>query len=344
MDTYRLVAVQRLLSNHYPSTGPGAAFLLVERGRPLMLAGFGLADVPALVPVTPCTLFDLASVSKQITTYAILLFVEQQRLQLSDPVCQYIPELAELHGEGRPLRVSDLVFHSSGLPDYTTELSADEYVNFTNARLIDWLIEQRELDFAPGTRGICHRDEDEDSTYCNTNYALLATIVERLAGVGFAFFLKTRLFDPLGMNDTFCDPWQHDHSGQARRYDQRGQLISQPRVIPVVGDGNVYSTVADLYLWDQELTRPTLVSPESLARLWQAGQLDDGTVGDYGWGWYLKSYPGRRVAWHSGSWDGANNCYSRWLDDGLHLILLSNTHQQSATKIVGEIEEILLDR
>jgi CubicO group peptidase (beta-lactamase class C family) len=334
--------VQRLLAGRYPPGGPGAAFLLVADGRPVMLAGYGLADVAAGVPVTPLTLFDLASVSKHITAYAVLLLASRGKLAIDDEARQYLPELSRLDTGCRPFRLGDLLFHCSGLPDYTSELDPDEYVNFTNARLLDWLADQPELDFPTGTRGLSLKDDE--TTYCNTNYALLASVVERASGMGFAYFLRTHVFEPLGMADTFCDPWQPDHPGQAKRYDCAGRPIDRPRVIPVVGDGNVYTTAADLARWDAELARPTLLPQDWLDRAWQAGQLDDGRAMDYAWGWYVRAWPGRRVAWHGGSWDGASTCFSRWLDDGVRLALLSNTQEHTACKVVGEIEEILLDR
>ncbi|MFO0844919.1 MAG: serine hydrolase domain-containing protein, partial [Gemmataceae bacterium] len=339
---FRLAAVQRLLTSRYPSDGPGAAFLLVEADHPILLTGYGLADVAANVPVTPLTLFDLASVSKHITAYAVLMLASRGELAIDDEVREFLPELSRLDTGCRAFRLSDLLFHCSGLPEYTSELGPDEYAGFTNARLIDWLVEWPELDFPTGTRGFCL--QDDGTTYCNTNYALLASVVERVSGVGFAHFLKTRLFEPLGMADTLCDPWRPDHPGQARRYDRAGQLILHPRVIPVVGDGNVYSTAADFVRWDAELAHPTLVPQDWLDRVWEAGKLDDGRTMDYAWGWYVRAWPGRRVAWHGGGWDGAATCFSRWLDDGVRLALFSNTQLQPACRVVSEIEEVALDR
>ncbi|MFM7151833.1 MAG: serine hydrolase domain-containing protein, partial [Gemmataceae bacterium] len=315
-------------------------FLLIENDVPIWLAGFGRADIPDDVPVTPGTIFDLASLSKHFTAYAILLLASRGKLAPTDEVRQHIPELERHHADPRPLRLTDLIHHSSGLPDYIGELLPEEHLTFTNARLIDWVIEQP-LEFPTGTRGFSFRDEN--TTYCNTNYCLLASVVERVSGKSFPFFMKTEIFKPLGMNDTFIDPYQGNHPGLARRHDRDGRFMEHPRVIPLYGDGSAYSTIADFVRWDRELTFSTLMAPQDRDRLFQAGTLDDGSPTDYGWGFYVKSWPDRRVVWHGGNWDGTSTCFSRWLDDGIRLALFSNTQSQAAPTILSEIEHFLMD-
>ncbi len=340
MDATRLAAVHALLRRRYPDGGPGAALLLVVGDVPVLVTGYGSADVREGVPVTPATLFDLASVSKQLTAFAVLLLASRGKLSPGDDVIRYLPDLAAYDTGGRPLRISDLLHHCSGLPDYIEAIDPDEYADCTNAYLLAWLPEEQSV-FAPGTRGF-FLDED-DPPYCNTNYALLASLVERVSGSAFPDFLRREIFQPLRMNDTFCDPWEPDHPGQARRYDRKGRKIARPRVIPVCGDGNVYSTVLDLMRWDAELAHPTLLDRAWLERAFVPGTLDDGRATDYAWGWYVKRWPGRSVAWHGGSWDGASNCLSRWPDDGVRIVLLSNTQAHAGCDVVGEIEKFLLD-
>lgn len=340
MYASRLVSIQRLLSSRYPDHGPGACIFILADEIPLLLMGKGYADVVAQLPITPATRFDLASISKHMTAYAILLLASQGKLRLEDEVTTYLPELSRLSPSSRPLRITDLLYHCSGLPDYVEELDEDDYLNFTNLRLLEWLVDQP-LYFPTGTRGFCLREDR--TTYCNTNYALLASIAERARGMSFPFLLRSELFDPLGMQDTFCDPWQTEHPDQARRYDRHGQLIPQSRLIPVYGDGNVFGTMLDLLRWDAELSHPKLLPSPWHERALQPGILDDGHITDYACGWYIRSWSGRRVVWHGGSWDGVSHCYSRWLDDRIRIVLLSNTQQHRACEVVSEIEEILLD-
>lgn len=340
MDASRFAVVHRLLSTRYPADGPGACLLVVRDDRPVFLAGFGLADVRENVPVTPATIFDLASLSKHVTTFALFLLASRGKLSLDDEVRKYVPELDAYETGGRELVLNDLACHKSGLAEYTDEVDPALYPTFTNQQLVAWLPDQL-YSFAPGSDGFFLAADDP--TYCNSNYALLATVVERASGVVFPEFLRHEVFDPLGMKDTFCDPWQADHPGQAKRYDSTGSLIREPRVIPVYGDGNLYTTMADWVRWDAELGNPTLMPREWHDRIHLPGSLDDGRTTDYAWGWYIRAWPGRRVVWHAGGWDGTSTCYSRWLDDRVRLALFSNTQQQAACDLISEIEEILLD-
>lgn len=335
----RLAAVHALLSEHYPAHRPGAAIYLVIDDVPVLLAGYGLARVRDREPITPATLFDLASVAKHLTAHATLLLASRGLLAADHEVRRYLPEVAAIDTGPRPIRIGDLLYHTSGLPEYLDLVEEDDYPTFTNSRLLAWLGDQTTV-FAPGTQGIV---SSASETYCNTNYALLASLIERVSGMGYPEFLKRELFDPLGMRGSFCDPWEIDHPGQALRYDDRGRHVTSPRMVPVYGDGNVYSSLADFVRWDAELTRPTLMDRLWLEKAWIPGMLDDGRPTQYAWGWHARAWSGRRVVWHGGSWDGASNCFSRWLDDRVRIILFSNTRQHKAAEVVEAIEGIVLE-
>lgn len=340
MDATRLLTIQRLLHERYSERGPGAAVLLICDDLPVLMAGYGYADVHERIPITPLTLFDLASVAKHLTAYAVLLLASRGKLTPADEVRQYLPELDDYETGGRPLRLTDLLHHCSGLPEYVEEIEEVEYASFTNSRLLTWLPEQL-YSFAPGSEGFSLKADD--STYCNTNYALLACVLERITGQPFPDYLKAEIFTPLRMKDTFCDPWIAQHPGQACRYDHNGYLLTHPRTIPVYGDGNVFSTLADFLRWDAELTNPTLMDRAWLDRAFVCGALDDGRVTDYACGWYVRTWTGRRVAWHGGNWDGTTACTSRWFEDCTRIVVFSNTQQTSASDVVAEIEGIALD-
>jgi CubicO group peptidase (beta-lactamase class C family) len=310
-------------------------------GRPLLLKGYGRADVEAGLPVTPATVFDLASVSKHLTAAAVLILARRGRLALEDEVGLHLGELARLdRAGGRPVRLRDLLHHTSGLPEYLDALGPpEEWPRFTNDRLVAWVARQRLL-FPPGTRGLFLRGEER--TYCNTNYVLLAAVVERVGGRPFADFLRDELFAPLGMTDSVCDPFNVTAPGRAARYDGRGERVREPRSIPTSGDGNVYSTAADFLRWEAELTSPTLVGRDWLERCFAPGALDDGRPTEYGLGWYVERCLGRKVAWHGGSWDGTSTYFARWLEDGLSVAVFSNSQVVTAARVGDEVEQMLL--
>jgi CubicO group peptidase (beta-lactamase class C family) len=331
----RLAKVDELLAAQYPPGGPGACAQVAVDGEPLLRKGYGLADVGAGVPVTLATVFDLASVSKQFTGLAVLLLARRGLLAPGDDVRRYLPELSGLPLAGRPLVLGDLLHHTSGLPDYVAYVPPEEYPPFTNARLLGWVAGQ-EFVFAPGSRGVFLDDRE---AYSNTNYALLATVVERVSGRAFPDFLRAEVFGPLGMADSVCDPWG---VGRARRYGPAGEPVGRPRDIPTYGDGNVYGSAEDFLRWDAGLACPTLVERDWLERAFTPGALDDGTETDYAWGWFVGWYGGRRAVWHGGGWDGTSTYYARWPEEGLGVAVLSNTRQVEASAVGARVERVLL--
>jgi CubicO group peptidase (beta-lactamase class C family) len=336
----RLSASDARLGEHYPPGGPGAAVLLVVGGQPVLRKGYGLAEVEAGVPITTATPFDLASVAKQLTALAVVVLASRGQLTLHDDVSLYLAELSRLDvAEGRALRLGDLLHHTSGLPDYLDTLKPWDYARFTNDRLVAWAARQRLL-WPPGTRGFFL--SDGGSTYCNTNYALLASVVERVSGRPFPDFLRDEIFHPLGMTASLCDPFNVSAPGRAQRYDERGRRVRRPRCIPTYGDGNVYSTADDFLRLDAQLAAPTLVGGEWIQRCFAAGTLDDGRPTNYGLGWKVGCYRGRQVAWHGGSWDGTSTYFSRWLEDRVSVVVFSNGQVVRATRVGEEVEAILL--
>jgi CubicO group peptidase (beta-lactamase class C family) len=297
-----------------------------------------MASVGQGLPITTRTVFDLASAGKQFTGFATVLLASRGRLALDDEVRRYLPEMATFAPGCRPLRIADLLHHCSGLPDYLADLRPSDYEFCSNDHVVGWSCGQT-LCFDPGSQGFFTHDS---ATYCNTNYTLLASIVERVSGVAFPAFLQNELFGPLGMSATVCDPYTALAPGRADRYNARGRRIAHPRVIPTYGDGNVFSCIEDLIRWDAQLDAPTLIDLRWLERLFTPGMLDDGRTTQYACGWYVSHPNGRTVVWHGGGWDGASTCYSRWLDGGFRIVLLSNTQAVQAPSVVAEIEAILV--
>jgi CubicO group peptidase (beta-lactamase class C family) len=340
MHLERLDEVDRLLQDHYSPRGPGAALLILHRGVPVFLHGYGCADVLAFRSITPLSIFDLASAGKHFAAFSILLLASRGQLAPSDPVSRHLPELSPLDGRSRrPVRIQDLMQHSSGLPEYLDSLQESNYEQCDNEYVVEWVAAQSFV-FEPGSQGMILEQSD---TYCNTNYALLASIIERVSSISYPNFLQSRLFSPLGMNDSFCTTSLEPRPRQVSRYDANARPILQPRAIPVYGDGSVYSTLGDLQRWFAEQDQPTLIDKGLLEAALAGGLLDDGTQTHYGAGWYSRNWSGRRAVWHSGGWDGAATCLSRWIDDQVAIILLSNTRMHGPTAIVESIEKLLLD-
>lgn len=307
---------------------PGAAVVVIRGGRVLLEEGYGLANIETGEAITPNTVFDLASVSKQFTAAGVMMLADRGRLKLDDPLVKFFPESAAY---ARGVTVRNLLNHTSGIPDYPQLLIASGQVNANWQRgwetpparpgfkdVLSLVTAQKGLDFTPG----------EKWAYSNSNYVILAGIVERVSGKPFPQFLKENIFQPLGMNDTFVqDGTGRTAKGRASRYDRAATGYKAIAATPfdhIYGDGNVHSTVRDLIKWDEALDTGRLVKPSTFREALTPGRLNDGTATDYGFGWVLDNYFGLRMAYHQGGGTGFNTFIMRIPDQRFTVAVLSN--------------------
>lgn len=319
--------------------GPGVAVLVVESGEIVHARGYGLADLSG-ERITDRSIFDLASLSKHITGMAVSLLIEQGKIAPEDPVKRHVRAL-RIAEEGRPVTIQDLLWHVSGLPDYTGDAwdgSDEDFARLTPAGLVDWLADQ-EMVSAPGIEHV----------YNNTGYALLARVVEEVSGQSYASFVDAHLFRPLGMKHTVAlDSLTRKLPNRVTGYTSKGDKVKKASVPTVIqGDGNVFTCIADLALWERGLRDGTLVSSEALDRAWTTGTLDDGSpIEDddgygYGYGWCVDADEDDPSIFHDGSWAGTATSYMRYLDDEVSIILLSNDDEADLDDLRSAVEEIV---
>jgi CubicO group peptidase (beta-lactamase class C family) len=327
--------IRALVEKEINIDGPGVAVLVSRYGTPLHLAGYGLANVKARLPITADSLFDLASVSKHITGVAILTLIEKGELELSKPVAHYLKDFA-VPAKGRPVRVSDLLYHISGLADYTGEEwdgSDEEFASLTTEAHLKWM---------NGTKP--RRPPGVKYEYNNSEYALLALIVERLGNQTFARFVHDHLFAPAGMKHTVVlDGAASLPSETVVGYESNDKgeisLSSSPTVI--TGDGSVYTSLRDLALWDKALRDHTIISRQSQELAWSGGRYDNGSAikdedGDgYGFGWVIEKK--QHLVSHSGSWGGTATYLLLDLDKGYTVAVLSNDASCGVADLAEEI-------
>ncbi|WP_435594048.1 serine hydrolase domain-containing protein [Proluteimonas luteida] len=311
--TPEAAAVDRLLRD-YDGSVPGAAVLVLQGGVPVVRRGYGLADVAAGTRVTPRTNFRLASVSKQFTAAAILLLAEDGRLRLDDPVRRWLPSLP---AAADAVTIHHLLAHTSGLVDYEDLLPDGLDRQLRDADVLAILEGQDRLYFAPGTR----------YRYSNGAYALLTRIVVAASGQDYAGFLRTRIFQPLGMDATvaFEDGVSTvpDRAYGHSFVDGAWVRTDQSPTSAVLGDGGIYSSIDDLAKWDAALQDDRLLSDASRALAFAAQTgvaVDEDDVDAYGYGWRLH---GTRQ-WHSGETIGFRNVIVRDPARRLTVIVLSN--------------------
>jgi CubicO group peptidase (beta-lactamase class C family) len=321
-------AIDRLAAEAVDPAGPCAAVLVMRGGKVVLMKGYGLADLDKKTPVSPTTTFELASLSKPFTSLAVLILAERGRLHLADDVRKYIPELPAFDKK-RPIRITDLLQHTSGVPDHlgwrevgglTPRTALGGFSSRTSADFIKMLARGK-LDFPTGSKW----------AYSNMNYRLLAVVVERVSGKSLPAFLKAEVFDPLGMKHTFVRTQRRPAvKGRAVGYMKGLGLLPSWKYRSVrtefvlVGEAGVWSCVEDLARFEQELRRPTLVRRASLERAWTPGKLDNGKPVPYGLGWEVGGSPFGRTVGHSGSWPGFTTYFLRLPERDVAVAVLRN--------------------
>jgi CubicO group peptidase (beta-lactamase class C family) len=287
--------------------------LIARDGEILLAKGYGLADRQNDIPNTPQTKFCIASVTKTFTAMAVLMLQNQGRLNVQDPFCRYYPN-CPASWEG--ITIHQLLTHTSGIYDY---VALPDYVDFAltpapTEELID-RFRDLPLDFPPGTSW----------NYSNSGYILLGEIIERISGLSYGDFLDRNIFSPLGMADTSLGS---SPGNVALGYVDRSNEMAAPiHHLGTGADGEIFSTVEDLYRWDQALYTESLV-PQAL--LDQAFTAQPGTITEdgygYGYGWEIPTTLDFHLIQHTGNIDGFKAYLGRVPEYRITVILLINQH------------------
>lgn len=301
--------------------GPGGVVMVIQNGEIVHQNGYGLADVDSGKPNTIDTVFHLGSVGKQFTAMGVMMLVEQGLVDYDAPIGTYIPELAWMDDE---VTVRRLLHHTSGILGYD---ESEEIYNAlvkssdapTNEDLLAVLAEQGGMVSIPG----------EEYSYSNTGYEILGSLIERISGQSYSAFMDEQIFQPLGMKDTFSVPNDMRLNGEnvAQSYFFEGgqPWAYEPDILDGLnGSGSIYSTLGDMYLYDQALYTDKLVSQETLADAHVSGVLNNGEETAYGFALDLGEYSGETFVGHSGSWLGFEAYYLRFPERELSVVVLLN--------------------
>lgn len=319
--------VDKLFSDYSGNGMPGAAVLVVRDGQPVLTRVYGLADVANNVPVTADTNFRLASLTKQFTAMCILMLVDRGELTLEQKITDVFPDFPEY---GRNVSIRNLLQHTSGLIDYEDFVPEDSPVQVTDSGVLDIMRQQDTLYFEPGTQ----------YRYSNSGYAVLAMMIEKVSGQPFAQFLHANIFQPLGMNTTVA--YQDGISVVSNRaygytVDESGVRGSdQSPWSAVLGDGGIYSSLNDLFKWDQALYTERLI-PAGLFEQALTPNLED-----YGFGWRIDDFHGFRRTHHSGSTSGFRNFIQRFPEQGLTVIALTNRRDPEVDPLAESVARLYL--
>lgn len=306
----------------------GAA-LIIREGTLLYQGAFGFADESRALPNTTQTRFPIASISKTFTAAAVLQLVEEEQLNLDTPVNTV---LASLPSGWSTVTVHHLLTHTSGIPNYTerSEFAEQHPAARTPEQVLD-LIRGLPLEFEPG----------EQYRYSNSNYLLLAQLVEDVTGQSFATALKNQLIDPLELKNT-AEGGSISASDHATGYVPDGlEMTPASRIDPswVLGAGSMVSTVDDLHRWVEALAAGKVLTAATLQKSWQADK------GPYGYGWQvLDSWPpefGRPLILHAGGLHGFASDLLYYPRDGVVIVILANLETSPMARIARDLSAIV---
>jgi len=293
---------------------PGLALLVSRKGVPIREQGFGLASLELNVPVRPETVFQSGSIGKQFTATAVMILVEEGKISLNDPLAKYF---ADGPGWWSGVTIRELLSHTAGFTDYPKDF--DLRKDYSEEDLLK-IVEAIPAAYPPGTSW----------SYSNLGYVTLGILIHRVSGRYFGDFLQERVFKPLGMSTTRIISEADIIPNRAAGYVlQNGQVKNQEWVSPSANstaDGSLYFTILDLVKWDTALYTEKVLKESSKQEMWTVAALNDGKLNraHYGFGWFVESRNGHRVVEHDGRWQGFSTQISRYLDDGLTVVILAN--------------------
>jgi CubicO group peptidase (beta-lactamase class C family) len=314
---------------------PGCAVGVATDGKPVLAKGYGMADLEHDVRISPESIVEGGSVSKQFTAAAVMLLARDGRLSLDDQVRQYIPELPDYR---TPLTIRHMLNHTSGLRDWGNLAAIAGWPRttrlHTHAHVLEIVARQKALNFMPGTQW----------SYSNTGFNLAAIIVERVSGKTFQEFTRVRLFEPLGMTHT---SWRDDYTrvvkGRALAYAERdGVFHTDMPFENVYGNGGLLTTVGDLLKWNEHYDAPASADAAITAEQQRAGHFSDGRTLGYAFGLFVGTYKGLHEVYHSGSTAGYSAFLTRFPDQKVSVAVLCNAANANATQYAHAVADLYL--
>jgi CubicO group peptidase (beta-lactamase class C family) len=335
-DEKSAAAVDEVFSDLAKSGSPGCALGVYRDGKIIYAKGYGLANIEENVAITPQSVFDIGSTSKQFTAASILLLEKQGKLSVSDDIRKYLPELPNYT---QKITILHLLNHTSGLRDYLTlmELAGVRTDSVTtDADALALITRQKTLNFAPGSEWL----------YSNTGFFLLSAIVQRVSGKTLREFAAENMFSPLEMNHTqYRDSHTALIANRAMAYDEQENEAGYTLNVSYfeqTGDGAVHTSVEDLLKWDENFYSPRVGGKAFLAELQEPGKLNNGRVLDYAKGLSLQDYRGLHTVSHSGAWGGYRAELLRFPDQHFSVACLCNVGNAGATRRAHQVADIYL--
>ena len=295
--------------------GFNGAMIVAKQGNIVFETYNGTGHLPGNDSINANTPFHIASVSKTFTAMMVLLLAQQKHININDEYSKYFPSF-----NYPSVTIKTLLNHRSGLPNYVyfmEKLGWDKTKYVSNNDVLNYLINKKtQLTniVTPNTK----------FTYCNTNYALLALLIEKVTNEKYTAFLQKNVFVPLQMNNSFVfDTAMLNKVNNS--YDWRNRIMPFNYLDAVYGDKNIYSTVQDLLKWDRAISNSNMFTKHTLDEAYTPYSNEKNGVRNYGLGWRMFVYPnGKKIIYHNGWWHGNNACFVRLIEDDATIIIVGN--------------------
>ena len=351
MDAAVSAKIDAIFSSSIEPNAPGAAVLVRRGGRDLLVRGYGVRDLQSMAKIDAHTNFRLASCTKQFTAMAIMLLVHDGKLRYDESLNEVFPEFPAY---GRTITIRHLLNHTSGLVDYEALMEQQEHSGgvrwseqnqIQDAEVLALLERQSSTIFKPGTQW----------AYSNSGYVMLGLVVAKVSGKSFGGFLRERIFAPLKMDSTLAyEKNKNVVANRAYGHSRDGdgwKQTDQSSTSATLGDGGVYSSLADLAKWDDALAHHSLLGESEMGAALIPATLSsgaqpkwprdsdrpEGTPAAYGFGWFLDPYRGHARMWHYGDTRGFHTYVERFAADRLTIIVLCNRTDMDPETLAANI-------
>ncbi|MFC2164985.1 serine hydrolase domain-containing protein [Acidobacteriota bacterium] len=325
--------VDKLFAKWSSTISPGAALAIIQDGKIIYTRGYGMANLEQNIPITSKTVFRIGSTSKQFTAACIAILSLQGKISLDDDIRKYVPEIPKYE---KTITVRHLVHHTSGLRDYLvlamlSGLTDDNF--YSTDDTVAQLSRQKGWNFPPG----------EEHLYCNSGYFLMGEIVKRVSGKSLNDFAQEHIFKPLGMHNThFHDDYTMIVKNRADGHAHaKGGFKINNTTLNHVGDGGIFTTVEDLYLWDQAFYNNKL-GKELMDLMHQTGVLNNGEKLEYAFGLMVSEHKGLKLVAHGGAFVGFRADMIRFPEEKFSVICLANLGSIDPSKLCKQVADIYL--
>ncbi len=307
--------IDAFVSELFPANEPGCAVIATKKGKTILRKGRGMANLELGVPIEPGMIFRLGSITKQFTAGAIMILVDEGKLSLKDDITKFFPGYPT---KGNRITVHHLLTHTSGIKSYTnmTKWITMRIKDMTVEELIDFF-KNEPVNFKPG----------DQWNYCNSGYFLLGAIIEKVSGKTYEEFLQKRIFDPLGMKNTFYGNHSKIIPGRVSGYNNSRHGVINADYISMTtpyAAGALISNVDDLATWTAALNNGKLISKKSLEKMYTPVKLNNGKTFDYGYGFSIVNRNGKRAIVHGGGIQGFITYAIYIPEDDVYIAVLTN--------------------